>query len=92
MNNLPMVMLGSLTIADFAPHLDSLESLVMAHLLGCNIGSKLTPIGSLATLLWLESLKIHGIHIGFMRYMVVAFVVTLPVLFFGLCGLIIGSI
>lgn len=92
MNNLPMVMLGNLTIADFAPHLDSLESLVMAHLLGCNIGSKLTPIGSLATLLWLESLKIHGIHIGFMRYMAVAFVVTLPVLFFGLCGLIIGSI
>ncbi len=92
MNNLPMVMLGNLTIADFAPHLDSLESLVMAHLLGCNIGSKLTPIGSLATLLWLESLKIHGIHIGFMRYMAVAFVVTLPVLFFGLCGLIVGSI
>lgn len=92
MNNLPMVMLGNLTIADFAPHLDSLESLVMAHLLGCNIGSKLTPIGSLATLLWLESLKIHGIHIGLMRYMAVAFVVTLPVLFFGLCGLIVGSI
>ncbi|MCX2717436.1 arsenic transporter [Helicobacter sp. MIT 21-1697] len=90
-NNLPMVMFGNLALADFAPHLqDSMQSLVMAHLLGCNIGSKLTPIGSLATLLWLESLRIHGIHIGFMHYMVVAFVVTLPVLLFALLGLIVG--
>ncbi len=90
-NNLPMVMLGNLALADFKAYLnEAQESLIIAHLLGCNIGSKLTPIGSLATLLWLERLKGYGIRISFMRYMAVAFVVTLPVLFLGLFGLIWG--
>ncbi|RDU72446.1 arsenic transporter [Helicobacter aurati] len=89
MNNLPMVMLGNLAFSDFMSHLDSMDSLIMAHLLGCNIGCKLTPIGSLATLLWLESLKSRGIPIRFTHYMAVAFVVTLPMLLLGLFGLIV---
>ncbi|WP_432264459.1 ArsB/NhaD family transporter [Campylobacter felis] len=44
-NNLPMVLLGDLVLQD------SSNALIFAHLLGCNVGAKLTPIGSLATLL-----------------------------------------
>lgn len=82
MNNLPMVMLGDLALQK------SNSVLVYAHLLGCNIGAKLTPIGSLATLLWLSSLKRYGVHIGFIAYMKFAFLITFPTLCFGLLGLV----
>lgn len=80
-NNLPMVMLGDLALKD------SSNALIFAHLLGCNVGAKLTPIGSLATLLWLFSLKRYGIHISFWKYMLVALLIVPFVLFFGLLGL-----
>ncbi|WP_270992335.1 arsenic transporter [Campylobacter upsaliensis] len=80
-NNLPMVMLGDLALKD------SSNALIFAHLLGCNVGAKLTPIGSLATLLWLFSLKRYGIGISFLQYMLVALLIVPFVLFFGLLGL-----
>ncbi|WP_270964641.1 arsenic transporter [Campylobacter upsaliensis] len=80
-NNLPMVMLGNLVLQD------SSNALIFAHLLGCNVGAKLTPIGSLATLLWLFSLKRYGISISFLQYMLVALLIVPFVLFFGLLGL-----
>lgn len=98
-NNLPMVMLGNLALADFisfssldssvldSAFLESKELLIFAHLLGCNVGAKITPIGSLATLLWLFSLKRYGISISFLQYMLVALLIVPFVLFFGLLGL-----
>ena len=80
-NNLPMVMLGDLALKN------SSNALIFAHLLGCNVGAKLTPIGSLATLLWLFSLKRYGISISFLQYMLVALLIVPFVLFFGLLGL-----
>ena len=87
-NNLPMVMLGNLALSDFVG-LDSSsrELLMYAHLLGCNVGSKLTPIGSLATLLWLASLKRYDIYISFWQYMLVAMLVVPFMLCVGLLGL-----
>lgn len=87
-NNLPMVMLGNLALGDFVG-LDSSsrELLIYAHLLGCNVGAKITPIGSLATLLWLASLKRYGIYISFWRYMLVAMLVVPFMLCVGLLGL-----
>ena len=88
-NNLPFVMLGDLALASVKEIAN--PSLILAHLLGCNVGSKLTPIGSLATLLWLYSLRNYGIYIGFLQYMFIALVVTIPVLFAGLVGLVFTS-
>lgn len=87
-NNLPMVMLGNLALGDFVG-LDSSsrELLMYAHLLGCNVGSKLTPIGSLATLLWLASLKRYDIYISFWQYMLVALLIVPFMLCVGLLGL-----
>lgn len=89
-NNLPMVMLGNLALGDFVG-LDSSfrELLIYAHLLGCNVGAKLTPIGSLATLIWLFSLKRYGIYISFWRYMLVAMLVVPFMLCVGLLGLVV---
>lgn len=81
-NNLPMVMLGDLALKEVGD-----LALVFAHLLGCNIGSKFTPIGSLATLLWLVSLRRYGILIPIFRYLALAFCFSAVVLFCAIVGL-----
>ncbi len=80
-NNLPSVMLGDLALRETS------NFLIFSHLLGCNIGAKLTPIGSLATLLWLSSLRRYGVRISFLYYMKIAFLVTIPTLLFSLFSL-----
>lgn len=82
MNNLPMVMLGDLALKD-THHLP----LIFAHLLGCNIGAKLTPIGSLATLLWLANLKRYGVKIPLLKFLKLAIIWSVVVLFCAIMGL-----
>ena len=72
------------------------RNLVYAHLLGCNIGSKLTPIGSLCTLLWLSLLAKNsllsqkGINFGFWRYCKYALIFTPFVLCCACAGLLVA--
>lgn len=80
MNNLPTVMLVNISIQD--AHLPGRieQFLALANLVGTNIGPKLTPIGSLATLLWLHVLEHKGIKITWIYYIKAGFILTLPVL------------
>ena len=83
MNNMPTIMIMDISI-------DQIHQLNLAYanILGANLGPKMTPIGSLATLLWLHVLERKGVKIGWIDYMRVGVVVTIPVLFFALLGLI----
>ena len=86
MNNMPTIMIMDLAI-DKIGYAGN-EALVYANILGCNLGPKMTPIGSLATLLWLHVLAQKGVKIGWGAYMKVGLVITPPVLLSALMGLV----
>lgn len=80
-NNLPAVLIGALALNPVHPADPAVrETMIYAHLVGCNLGPKLTPFGSLATLLWLHILSRKGLAVGWGRYMRIGFVVTPAVL------------
>lgn len=83
MNNMPTIMVMDIAIAEAGN-----SALAYANIIGCNLGPKMTPIGSLATLLWLHVLAQKGVKIGWGEYMKVGLIVTPPVLLAALVGLL----
>ena len=90
-NNLPTVLIGSISIshAHLSHHYTTVAAL--ANVVGTDLGPKITPIGSLATLIWLEILSKRSIHITWWEYFKYGIVMTTPVLLISILALALVS-
>jgi arsenical pump membrane protein len=75
MNNMPTIMIMDIALHDIGNH-----AMIYANIVGCNLGPKMTPFGSLATLLWLHSLAKKDVKISFWSYSKFGLLITPPVL------------
>jgi len=84
-NNIPMI--GALIglLGNAAP--PARDALALAALLGVNLGSIVTPFGSLATLLWLAIIRRKGEKLSSLGYMRISIVIAPPTLLFAMLAL-----
>ncbi|MCI6530583.1 MAG: arsenical efflux pump membrane protein ArsB [Mesosutterella sp.] len=87
MNNLPAVMTGVLSIESAGVPEAVRTAMFYANAIGCDLGPKITPIGSLATLLWLHVLAHKGLRVTWGMYIRTGIVLTAPVLLAALAAL-----
>lgn len=80
MNNWPMTILGMLSIKQAATTValsaPALTGLVFSNIIGNNLGPHFFPLGSLAILMWLETMKRKGVNISLKSYLKVGAVLS----------------
>ncbi|MGH7722461.1 MAG: SLC13 family permease [Candidatus Dormibacteria bacterium] len=87
-NNLPMTLV---TLSGLHPLGAAATNAALGAALGADVGPNLTPLGSLATMLWLVLLRSRGISISAATYVRYGILVTVPALAAGAVGLLVTT-
>ncbi|MEM2108026.1 MAG: ArsB/NhaD family transporter [Candidatus Bathyarchaeia archaeon] len=81
MNNWPMTILGLMAIRQAAATAgltrQALTGLIFSNIIGNNLGPHFFPLGSLAILMWLETMKRKGVKISLKDYLKVGSVLSI---------------
>jgi arsenical pump membrane protein len=77
MNNWPMTIMGLLSIEQIGASGAQLTGLVFSNVIGNNLGPHFFPLGSLAILMWLETMRRSGVNISLKQYLKIGAVVSI---------------
>lgn len=86
-NNLPSIMIGTLAIKEMGLDLQTMQVAYLGNVIGSDIGSLLLPMGTLATLLWIHTLRQYKIAMNWGKYLRVTLFVVPVSLILSLFGL-----
>lgn len=86
-NNLPAVMISTMAISEMDLSPLFMKVAYLANVIGSDIGSLLTPVGTLATLIWMFLLKKHHIPISWRQYLKITVIIIPITLFISLISL-----
>lgn len=77
-NNLPSVMIGTFTLTEMGLDLSTLRIAYLASIIGSDIGALITPMGTLASLIWMYILRKNAIKVSWADYLKVT-VMVIPI-------------
>ncbi|MEQ8961964.1 MAG: ArsB/NhaD family transporter, partial [Coleofasciculus sp. C2-GNP5-27] len=86
-HNLPTVLLNAVAISDTTTDPAIREVMKYANVIGCTLGAKITPLGSLSTLIWFQVLARQGLRLHWLYSIRLSLILTLPILFLSLLSL-----
>lgn len=88
-NNHPALMIGTITLTEMGLDPITLKTIYLANIIGSDMGSLLLPIGTLASLIWMDILRENKIKITWKDYLSISIkvipittIVTLTLLYF----------
>lgn len=74
-NNHPALMIGTITLTEMGLDPITLKTIYLANIIGSDMGSLLLPIGTLASLIWIDILRKNKIKVTWKDYVSVSFLV-----------------
>ena len=74
-NNHPALMIGTITLTEMGLDPITLKTIYLANIIGSDMGSLLLPIGTLASLIWMDILRKNQIKVSWKDYLSVSLIV-----------------